>query len=120
MLSVGPHVEDEIWKPFAVESVRSGIGTEPLLVTVTDRELLMRPTPVMANVIVAGWALTEAAAPPMPTREALAGSGKVVELADNVPLTTPFMDGMKITPTEQLAPDARLVPHVLAVRVNGA
>lgn len=90
------------------------------MVIVTDRDVLVSPTPVVGNRIDPGCALTDAAAPPIPTSEAIAASGKLTELAESVPLTTPLVVGVKSTPTEQLAPAARLVPQVLPVRPNGA
>jgi hypothetical protein len=114
-----PQVDEEIWNPAEDARVRSGMAMGPVFVTVSAREALISPTPVVGNTIELGCTCTNPAAPPTPAREAIAGSGKDAEATDSVPLTTPFAVGVKITPTEQVAPEARVVPQVFCVRLNG-
>src|SRR4051812_10746664 len=82
MSRAAPQVDEEIWNPAEATRVRSGIATGPLLVTVTDREALMSPIPVIGKTIEPGCACTNPAVPPIPVREAVAGFRKVVEFAD--------------------------------------
>jgi len=66
------------------------------------------PTPVVGNVSEPGWICIDPAAPPIPSRAAVAASAKVFVVTDSIPLTRPFVAGVKITPIEQLPPGARL------------
>src|ERR1035437_4033425 len=90
------------------------------LVRVTVTGLLSRPTPVCGKAIRLGNACTEPGVPPVP----LSGI-TVVAVSDgdamvSVPVYGPLSEGEKITPVEQLAPEARLVPHVSSTRLKGS
>ena len=54
--------------------------------------------------------------PPVPVNETVAGASAQVELTESWPLMTPPDSGVKVTPTEHVAPPARLDGQVLPVR----
>jgi hypothetical protein len=45
--------------------------------------------------------------------------GKPDALSVRLPFTTPFAVGVKMTPTVQFAPAARVAPQEFAIRLNG-
>lgn len=107
-----PQVVDATSKPADADNLRSARRTVPLFVSVTACGVLADPTPMVGNVTDPGWAWTDPAAPPIPTRAAVAGSEEAEEETVKLPVTTPFSEGVKTTFVEQLAPAAKVDPQV--------
>src|ERR1039458_1602999 len=90
------------------------------LVRVTVTGLLSRPTPVCGKAIRLGSACTEPGVPPVPLSGIIVDVVSEVDAMVSVPVYGPLSEGKKITPVEQLAPEARLVPHVSSTRLKGS
>ena len=81
------------------------------LVMVTVLEPLSRPTPVCWKLSTLGWNRTEPGTPPVPLRGTLAEAAREDAMV-SVPVNSPLREGEKMTPIEQLAPEARLAPQL--------
>jgi len=116
-----PQVLFTTWKPAGAARTRLlKLSAVPELLTVTVVGLLVAPTPVVAKLMVEGDTWIAAATAPVPLNRTLAGVAGDAAVTCNVPVTTPVAVGVKITPTEQFAPAARLLEQVLWVKLNGA
>jgi hypothetical protein len=58
--------------------------------------------------------------PPFPLRLTVCGLLAALSVNVSVPVVAPVAVGVNVTPTEQLAPAATLVPHVLLAMLNPA
>jgi hypothetical protein len=56
----------------------------------------------------------------VPLNATLAGAVTVAEVTVKMPVAAPMAVGVKITPTVQLAPPARLLGQLFCVKLNGA
>jgi hypothetical protein len=81
--------------------------------------VLIKFTPVVGKTIAPGVTAIAAPTAPVPLSRTVAGVVTEAELNVNTPVVAPVTAGAKITPTEQLAPAAKLPPQVLCVRLNG-
>jgi hypothetical protein len=117
---VAEHVLSSTPNPLDALNARSVSATVPELSTVTVCEELTLPTPVPEKFNIAGLICTDPAAPPVPASTSVAAFANFDVPMVNEPVATPFTVGAKTIPAVQLAPDARLAPHVPCTRLNGA
>jgi hypothetical protein len=93
--------------------------SDPLwwLVSVTDLAELVEPTAVVLKLKDVVDSVTGAL--PVPLRLTACGLSIALSAKANVPVAAPIAAGVKVTPTVQVAPAARPVPHVLLEMANG-
>ena len=114
-----PQVVPASWNPAEGVKARFPSGTDALkFVNVTVRGLLVIPRPVVGKFAWAGSIWSAPVNPPVPFNATVAGAATDVELTVSDPVNGPVCNGANKTATVQLAPAARLVPQVLAVRSN--
>jgi hypothetical protein len=75
--------------------------------------------PVVGKTIAPGVTAMAAPVAPVPLSKIVAGVVTDVEVNVNRPVVAPFAVGAKTTAAVQLAPAARLVPHVVCVTLKG-
>jgi hypothetical protein len=87
------------------------------LVSVTDLAELVEPTAVVLKLRDVAERVTGEL--PVPLRLTVWGLLIALSAKVSVPVTAPSAAGVMVTPTTQVAPAARLAPHVLLAIVNG-
>ena len=99
--------------PVIVSDVRVTVPV-PVFFTVTNCAAVVEPTVVEANARLVGDSETVSGAVPVPVTATVCGEPVALSTTERLPVSAPAAVGLNSTETVQLAPAARVVPHVVA------